>query len=100
MNWLADPQTWVALVTLTVLEIVLGIDNIIFISILAGKLPDAARDKAWRVGLLAAMATRILLLLSLAWIIRLTRPLSPLAAVIMVPARLVDRGRTRRRHDW
>ncbi len=75
MNWLADPQTWVALVTLTVLEIVLGIDNIIFISILAGKLPDAARDKARRVGLLAAMATRILLLLSLAWIIRLTRPL-------------------------
>jgi predicted tellurium resistance membrane protein TerC len=75
MNWLADPQTWVALVTLTVLEIVLGIDNIIFISILAGKLPDAARDKARRVGLLAAMVTRILLLLSLAWIIRLTRPL-------------------------
>jgi predicted tellurium resistance membrane protein TerC len=75
MNWLADPQTWVALVTLTVLEIVLGIDNIIFISILAGKLPDATRDKARRVGLLAAMVTRILLLLSLAWIIRLTRPL-------------------------
>ncbi len=75
MNWLADPQTWVALVTLTVLEIVLGIDNIIFISILAGKLPDATRDKARRVGLLAAMVTRVLLLLSLAWIIRLTRPL-------------------------
>lgn len=75
MNWLADPQTWVALVTLTVLEIVLGIDNIIFISILAGKLPDPTRDKARRVGLLAAMVTRILLLLSLAWIIRLTRPL-------------------------
>jgi len=75
MTWLADPQTWVALVTLTVLEIVLGIDNIIFISILAGKLPDATRERARRIGLLLAMVTRILLLLSLAWIIRLTRPL-------------------------
>ena len=75
MDWISEPQAWVALATLTVLEVVLGIDNIIFISILAGKLPDAARDKARRVGLLAAMVTRILLLLSLAWIIRLTRPL-------------------------
>ena len=75
MGLLTDPEVWIALLTLTALEIVLGIDNIIFISILAGKLPDAARDKARRVGLLAAMVTRILLLLSLAWIIRLTRPL-------------------------
>jgi predicted tellurium resistance membrane protein TerC len=75
MAWLADPQTWIALLTLTVLEVVLGIDNIIFISILAGKLPLADRDKARRVGLALAMLMRIALLLSLAWIIRLTAPL-------------------------
>jgi predicted tellurium resistance membrane protein TerC len=75
MDWITDPQAWVALATLTVLEIVLGIDNIIFISILAGKLPAADRDRARRVGLLLAMVTRIALLLSIAWIIRLTRPL-------------------------
>ena len=75
MASLTSPEIWIALATLTFLEIVLGVDNIIFISILAGKLPDATRDKARRIGLLAAMVTRILLLLSLAWIIRLTRPL-------------------------
>ncbi len=75
LDWLSDPQAWVALLTLTVLEIVLGIDNVIFISILAGKLPPAQRARARRLGLGAAMITRILLLLSLVWIIRLTRPL-------------------------
>ena len=75
MEWLSDPQAWVALLTLTVLEIVLGIDNIIFISILAGKLPAAKQKKARTVGLAAAMVMRILLLLSLAWITRLTAPL-------------------------
>ena len=75
LEWITDPQAWIALVTLTVLEIVLGIDNIIFISILAGKLPDAERARARRIGLVAAMATRILLLLSLAWLTRLTAPL-------------------------
>ena len=70
----ADPQVWIALVTLTVLEIVLGIDNIIFISILSGKLPDAQQPRARRLGLLAAMVMRVLLLLSLAWIIQLTEP--------------------------
>ena len=75
MEWLSDPQAWVALLTLTVLEIVLGIDNIIFISILAGKLPAAQQKKARTVGLAAAMLMRILLLLSLAWIVRLTAPL-------------------------
>jgi predicted tellurium resistance membrane protein TerC len=75
MEWLADPQAWVALVTLTVLEVVLGIDNIIFISILAGKLPPADRERARKIGLMLAMVMRILLLLSLAWIIRLTAPL-------------------------
>src|SRR5919204_4107424 len=65
----------IALLTLTVLEIVLGIDNIIFISILAGKLPPAQQGRARRVGLLGAMLTRIALLAALAWIIRLTAPL-------------------------
>ena len=73
-EWLADPSAWVALATLTVLEIVLGVDNIIFISILAGKLPADQQAKARRVGLLLAMITRILLLFSIAWIIRLTEP--------------------------
>ncbi|PHY09002.1 MAG: hypothetical protein CK533_12850 [Acidobacterium sp.] len=65
----------VALVTLTVLEVVLGIDNVIFISILAGKLPAADRERARRVGLMGAMVMRILLLMSIAWIVRLTQPL-------------------------
>jgi predicted tellurium resistance membrane protein TerC len=75
MEWLSDPQAWVALLTLTVLEIVLGIDNVIFISILAGKLPGEQQKKARMIGLAAAMIMRILLLLSLAWIVRLTAPL-------------------------
>lgn len=75
MDWLADPQVWVGFLTLTVLEIVLGVDNIIFISILAGKLPAAQQPRARQVGLLLAMLTRILLLMSLAWIARLTKPL-------------------------
>src|SRR5438034_9114076 len=76
MNWLTSPETWIALLTLTVLEIVLGIDNIIFISILAGKLPAAEQRPARTVGLTLAMVTRILLLLSLTGIMRLTCPLS------------------------
>jgi predicted tellurium resistance membrane protein TerC len=75
MDWLADPQVWIALLTLTVLEIVLGIDNIIFISILAGKLPESQQAKARTIGLSLALVMRVLLLLSLAWIIRLTAPL-------------------------
>jgi predicted tellurium resistance membrane protein TerC len=65
----------IALVTLTVLEVVLGIDNVIFISILAGKLPKALQERARRIGLMAAMGMRILLLMSIAWIVRLTAPL-------------------------
>src|SRR6187402_1918605 len=68
-----------ALVTLTVLEVVLGIDNVIFISILAGKLPEADRERARRVGLMGAMVMRILLLMSIAWIVRLTKPLFTVA---------------------
>jgi predicted tellurium resistance membrane protein TerC len=75
VDWLTDPNAWVALLTLTVLEVVLGIDNIIFISILAGKLPKASQAKARRVGLLGAFGTRLLLLMSIAWIVRLTMPL-------------------------
>lgn len=75
MDWLTDPQSLVALVTLTALEIVLGIDNIVFISILAGRLPANQRDRARVVGLALAMISRIALLLSLTWIMRLTRPL-------------------------
>jgi len=74
MDWLTDPQIWIALATLTFLEIVLGVDNIIFISILSGKLPSKQQPKARRLGLLGAMLTRVALLFSLAWIIRLTRP--------------------------
>jgi len=75
MDWLMNPEAWVALATLTVLEIVLGVDNVIFISILSGKLPKADQRRARRVGLFAAMFMRIGLLMSLAWIIRLTAPL-------------------------
>ena len=74
-EWLLDPSAWMALATLTLLEIVLGIDNIIFISILVGKLPPEQRQRARVLGLGGAMITRILLLLSLAWVMRLTHPL-------------------------
>ena len=75
MEWIADPQAWIAFVTLLALEIVLGIDNVIFISILAGKLPAAQQPKARYVGLGLAMLMRIGLLFSLSWVIRLTAPL-------------------------
>ncbi len=75
MEWFFDPQSWIALVTLTALEIVLGVDNIVFISILAGKLPHHQQEKGRRIGLFLAMFTRIALLLSLSWIMRLTAPL-------------------------
>lgn len=75
MEWLTDPQAWAALATLTALEIVLGIDNIIFISILVGRLPARQRAKARTLGLLLAMGTRLLLLASLVWVMRLTTPL-------------------------
>jgi len=75
MDWLTDPNAWIGLLTLTVLEIVLGVDNIIFISILAGKLPVDQRAKARRLGLIGAFFSRLLLLLSIAWIVRLTAPL-------------------------
>lgn len=75
MAWISSPETWVALLTLTALEIVLGIDNIIFISILASKLPQKQQNLGRQIGLVMAMATRILLLFSLTWLTRLTSPL-------------------------
>jgi predicted tellurium resistance membrane protein TerC len=80
MDWLTDPQIWISLFTLTALEIVLGIDNIIFISILAGKLPANQQDKARKLGLSLALITRILLLCSLTWLMKLTTVLFTLPA--------------------
>ncbi len=74
MDWLSDPNAWAALVTLTVLEIVLGIDNIIFISILADRLPRQQQGRARFLGLAIAMVSRILLLFSITWVMRLTNP--------------------------
>lgn len=74
LEWIAQPQAWAALVTLTVLEIVLGIDNIVFISILVDRLPAERQPAARKLGLLLAMVTRIALLMSLAWLMGLTRP--------------------------
>lgn len=74
MDWLTDPQFWLSFLTLTILEIVLGIDNLIFISILSGKLPESLQARARRVGLMLAVVTRILLLFSLSWVMRLDKP--------------------------
>ena len=71
MEWIADPQAWIALLTLTVLELVLGIDNIVFITILVGRLPEAQRARARRIGLGGAMLMRVVLLLALSWVIGL-----------------------------
>jgi predicted tellurium resistance membrane protein TerC len=75
MEWITNPEIWISLVTLTVLEIVLGIDNIVFISILSGKLPPEQQSQARRLGLGLALITRIMLLVGLAWMVRLTTPL-------------------------
>ncbi len=73
-EWIADPEIWASLVTLMALEIVLGIDNLIFISILAGRLPKEQQSKARKVGLGLALVTRLALLAALAWIVTLTEP--------------------------
>ncbi len=75
MEWLASPEAWVALLTLTALEIVLGIDNIVFISVVSSKLPASQQARARRLGLFMAMLTRIVLLFSIAWLTGLTAPL-------------------------
>lgn len=74
-EWITDPEAWVSLATLTALEIILGVDNIIFISILVGRLPESQRQSGRIIGLGLAMLTRILLLMSLAWMMKLTAPL-------------------------
>ena len=74
MEWITSPEAWAALVTLTVMEIVLGIDNVIFISVLVQRVPAAARDRTRTIGLLLAMGMRILLLLSVSWLASLTQP--------------------------
>ncbi len=74
-EWIFLPEAWIALATLTALEVVLGIDNIIFISILVGRLPEHQRQKARQIGLLLAMGMRIALLLSIVWVMGLTEPL-------------------------
>ena len=81
MNWLTDPNVWLGLLTLTVLEIVLGVDNVIFISILSSKLPAEKQGKARSIGLAGAFCTRVLLLLSIAWLSRLTAPLFTVAGL-------------------
>ena len=73
-EWIASPEAWIALATLTALEIVLGIDNIIFISILVAKLPDSQRDRARKIGIMLAMLTRLALLFSISWVMGLTEP--------------------------
>jgi predicted tellurium resistance membrane protein TerC len=75
MDWLSDPQIWASLLTLTALEIVLGVDNLVFIAILAGRLPPERQGPARRIGLGLALITRLALLAAIVWIIGLTRPL-------------------------
>ncbi|WP_285060575.1 TerC family protein [Pedobacter ginsengisoli] len=84
MEFLSSPEAWISLLTLTVLEIVLGIDNIIFISILSGKLPAHQQKKGRQLGLALAMITRVLLLLSLTWVMTLTSPLFSIGSLMNV----------------
>jgi len=75
MDWIADPNAWIGLVTLVVLEIVLGIDNLVFIAILADKLPPHQRNRARLIGLTLALLMRLVLLASISWIVTLREPL-------------------------
>ncbi|MES2455070.1 MAG: TerC family protein [Bacteroidota bacterium] len=84
MEFLSSPEAWISLLTLTLLEIVLGIDNIIFISILSGKLPEHQQKKGRQIGLGLAMITRVLLLLSLSWVMTLTSPLFSMGSWISI----------------
>lgn len=87
MEFLADPNIWIGLVTLIVLEVVLGIDNLVFIAILADKLPPHQRHRARIVGLSLALIMRLLLLFSISWIVTLTRPLFTVADFFLLGAR-------------
>jgi predicted tellurium resistance membrane protein TerC len=75
VDWISQPESWIAFFTLVALELVLGVDNVIFISILAGKLPHDQQQRARTTGIMLAVITRVLLLLSLSWIISLEEPL-------------------------
>ena len=107
MDWITSPEAWIALATLTALEIVLGIDNVVFISILAGKLPEAQRDRGRRVGLALAMLMRIALLFAITTITRLTKPLfsifgtdiSGRSLILMVGGAFLIAKSTREIHD-
>ena len=79
MDWITSPEAWIALLSLTIMEIVLGIDNVVFISVLVQRLPEAQRDRGRMAGLVLAMVMRILLLLTITWIIGLTQPLFTVA---------------------
>jgi predicted tellurium resistance membrane protein TerC len=92
MNFLSDPQVWISLLTLTILEVVLGIDNIVFISILAGKLPKADQGRARRLGLVIAMITRVLLLLAIGIILKLDQPLFTIPGLGLVEGSNAERG--------
>lgn len=81
MEWIADPSIWAGLVTLIVIELVLGIDNLVFIAILAEKLPPGQRDRARITGLILAMIMRLLLLASISWLVTLTKPLFSVQAL-------------------
>jgi predicted tellurium resistance membrane protein TerC len=89
MEWIYDPQSWIALLTLTALEIVLGIDNIVFISILSGRLPPEQRPRARTIGLAGAMLTRLALLASLQWLSRLTTPLIAVLGLVVTVRDLI-----------
>ncbi len=93
MDLLTQPEAWISFFTLALLEIVLGIDNIIFISILSGKLPEHQQAKARRLGLLAALVTRILLLLGLTWVMGLTTPMFTVPQLLLMKAPMGISGR-------
>ena len=93
LTWLSQPEAWVSLITLTALEIILGIDNVIFISILAGKLPAGQQERARKLGLLAALVMRILLLLGLTWVMGLTKPWFTIPKLLIMKEALPISGR-------
>ncbi len=93
LTWLSEPAAWISLITLTLLEVVLGIDNVIFISILAGKLPPEQQARARKLGLLAALVTRIILLLGLTWVMGLTKPWFTIPQLPLMKAAMPISGR-------
>jgi len=93
LTWLSQPEAWVALLTLTALEIVLGIDNVIFISILAGKLPAEQQERARKLGLLAALVMRVILLLGLSWVMGLTKPWFTIPQLLLMKEAMPISGR-------